>query len=113
MAAVNGKGDAEQEQQASEALGAEGNSAAATGGASPPPEDENGNKEQEPKDGKQLKQLSEKEIKELKKNGVDIHELKGKGSSRYDLYKDRNGNVYQMLKGGRGEPQSTGINLKG
>ncbi len=67
---------------------------------------------EDPEDGKNFRKLSPGEIKQLKEQGEDIHELKGKGSSRYDLYKDKDGNVYQMLKGGKGEPEKTGINIK-
>ncbi|MDP2323384.1 MAG: RHS repeat-associated core domain-containing protein, partial [Gammaproteobacteria bacterium] len=83
--------------------------------AKPPDEvkDDGGdnNNKPDPPDGKDLKKLSPGEIKGLKEDGLDIHEVKGKGSSRYDLYKDSDGRVYQMLKGGRGEPQFTGITL--
>ncbi len=60
------------------------------------------------------KKLSPGEIRKLKKGGVDIHKLKGgRGSrSRFDLYKDRNGDVYVARKGGTGEFEHTGVNVK-
>jgi len=57
--------------------------------------------------------LSNGEIKKLEEAGEDAHSLKGKkGGSRFDLYKDSNGNVYEVLKGGRGEPNPMNINIK-
>ena len=64
-----------------------------------------------PKDGGDLKKLSPGEIKKLKDAGYDAHELKS-SSSKFDLYKDKSGNVYQLLKGGRGEPSSVDFNIK-
>jgi hypothetical protein len=61
---------------------------------------------------KQDKMLSKGEIKKLKGNGYDIHDLKGgKNASRYDLYKDKNGNIYVKRKGGVGDGEALGINI--
>jgi hypothetical protein len=58
------------------------------------------------------RQLSDGEIEALKEGGEDIHELKkGYGSSRSDLYKDREGNIYVKPKGGRGPGEATGLNI--
>ncbi|ESV58204.1 hypothetical protein L830_4046 [Mycobacteroides abscessus MAB_082312_2258] len=44
--------------------------------------------------------------------GFDVHELKGgKNASKFDLYKDREGNIYVKPKGGRGEGDPLGINI--
>jgi len=60
----------------------------------------------------QDKLLSKGEIKELQENGYDVHELKGgKNASRFDLYKDREGNIYVKPKGGGGDGDPTGINI--
>ena len=60
----------------------------------------------------QDKLLSKGEIKELQKNGYDVHELKGgKNASRFDLYKDKEGNIYVKPKGGGGDGDPTGINI--
>jgi hypothetical protein len=58
------------------------------------------------------KRLSKGEIKKLQESGIDPHELKPrKHSSRYDLFKDREGNIYVMNKDGSGKPEITGINI--
>lgn len=60
----------------------------------------------------QDKILTPREIKDLEKAGWDVHELKGgKNASKYDLYKDRDGNIYVKPKGGRGPGDPTGINV--
>jgi len=60
----------------------------------------------------QDKRLSNGEVKQLEKAGHDIHELKGgKNASKYDLFKDKNGNVYIKPKNGKGPGDPTGINL--
>ena len=64
-----------------------------------------------PTDGRDLKKLSPGEIRKLEAAGYDAHTLKG-SSSKFDMYKDKAGNVYQLLKGGRGEPSSLDINIK-
>lgn len=61
---------------------------------------------------KQMKKLSKDEIKKLKKAGHDIHDLKGgKGASKYDLFKDKDGNIHVKPKDGSGPGDSTGINV--
>jgi RHS repeat-associated protein len=61
---------------------------------------------------KDMRSLSKGEINSLKKGGEDIHDLKGgSGASKYDLFKNRLGEIYQFLKGGKGEGQPTGLNI--
>jgi RHS repeat-associated protein len=59
----------------------------------------------------QDKQLTSREIKRLKRAGEHPHDLK-KGASRADLYKDREGNIYEKPKGGAGPGEPLGINIK-
>jgi RHS repeat-associated protein len=60
----------------------------------------------------QDKLLSPGEIRKLQDAGHDVHGLKGgKNASKYDLYKDRCGNIYVKPKGGRGPGDPTGINI--
>ncbi len=60
----------------------------------------------------QDKRLSDGEIKALERGGVDVHDLKPKVSgSRYDLFKDAQGNVKVKLKDGSGPGDPTGINM--
>jgi RHS repeat-associated protein len=60
-----------------------------------------------------VKKLSRQEVRKLQKSGIDIHELKGgKGASRFDLYKDSNGDIWIKRKGGGGEADPTGFNIK-
>jgi len=60
----------------------------------------------------QDKKLSNGEIDLLQEGGIDIHELKGgKNASKYDLYKDRQGNIYIKRKGDSGEGEDTGLNI--
>lgn len=66
-----------------------------------------------PDPGGDVRKLSRDEVKKLKDNGIDIHELKGgKGASRFDLYKDSHGNIFIKRKGGGGEADPTGLNIK-
>lgn len=59
----------------------------------------------------QDKPLSRGEIEKLKRNGWD-HTQKGRsGGGKTDLYKDRDGNIYQKPKGGTGEGEPIGINI--
>ena len=61
----------------------------------------------------QDKALSAGDIKLLEKNKYDVHELKGgDGTGKYDLYKDKQGNVYVKVKGSREAGEPLGINLK-
>ena len=58
------------------------------------------------------KRLSDGEIKALEKGGEDIHQLKPKdGGSRYDLFKDSEGNIKVKLRDGSGPGDPTGLNL--
>ncbi|MBI2011746.1 hypothetical protein HYS91_03180 [Candidatus Daviesbacteria bacterium] len=61
---------------------------------------------------KQFTKLSEGEIKMLQKGGENIHQIKGKGSSKYDLFKDKDGNIYQKPRDGQGPGEPTGLNIK-
>ena len=57
--------------------------------------------------------LSQHDIELLKKKGYDIHDLKGgKNASKYDLFKDKDGNIYQMPKDGSGPGEELDINLR-
>jgi hypothetical protein len=49
--------------------------------------------------------------RELEEAGLDAHELKGLGSGS-DIYKDREGNLYEKPHGGRGPGDPIGINIK-
>lgn len=55
--------------------------------------------------------LSPGEIKILKGVGLGPHSEK-LGGSKCDLYKDKDGNVFEMLKGAKGEPEALGINIR-
>jgi hypothetical protein len=58
------------------------------------------------------KPLSKQDIKALKDAGYDVHDLKP--NSRYDLYRNANGDISVFPKGnlnGPGDP--TGLNIKG
>jgi len=60
----------------------------------------------------QYRRLSKGEIKKLQEIGIDPHDLKPrKHSSRYDLFKDTEGNIYVMNKDGSGKPEITGVNI--
>jgi len=59
---------------------------------------------------KQDKLLTPGEIKRLKEAGWD-HSDKGKGGGKIDLYKDKDGNVYEKAKGNKGPGEPTGYNL--
>lgn len=61
---------------------------------------------------KDIKKLTDNERKLLEEvEAVDVHELKGGKSSKFDLYKDREGNIYIFRKGGKGEGEYTGYNI--
>lgn len=61
---------------------------------------------------RQDKLLSPYEIAKLKQSGIDIHELKGgRGASRKDLYKDKDGYIYIKLKEGSESGEFTGLNI--
>jgi len=57
----------------------------------------------------QDKALSNGEINKLKKNGIDPHDLKP--NSQYDLFKDKDGNIYVKPKDGSGPGDPTGYNI--
>jgi hypothetical protein len=62
--------------------------------------------------GRNFKRLSKGEIKKLQDHGIDPHDLKPKyQGSRYDLFKDENGDIVVLPKNGVGEPQPTGYNI--
>lgn len=61
----------------------------------------------------ELRPLNNRDIKILKKAGFDIHDWKGTGSSKYNLYKDEFGNVYQGNLDGSGYGEPLNINLNG
>lgn len=65
-----------------------------------------------PKSHKQYKQLSKGEVNDLKRRGIWDHSDKGNGGGKIDLYKDGEGNVYEMGKGGKGVGEPLGINLR-
>jgi RHS repeat-associated protein len=87
----------------------EGGSSSSAGNANPDPHD---NKPSAP-DAKGMTRLSKGEIKAMKKAGHDPHDYKPKkNGSNYDLFKDREGNVYVNLKNGSGVPDPTNLNVK-
>jgi len=60
-----------------------------------------------------LRKLSPGQIGALKKAGYNVHEETGTGSvSRFDLYQDQDGWIYQLLKHGKEEPEPLGLNIK-
>jgi RHS repeat-associated protein len=63
------------------------------------------------KKAKNWKQVSDKY---LKQKGIDAHALKkGYGGSKADIFVNKKtGELFIRLKGGRGEPQPTGINIR-
>ncbi len=62
----------------------------------------------------QYKKLSNGEVNMLKRNGYDIHSLKGnKHAGHRDLFKDpKSGDVYVKPKNGSGPGEPLGINIK-
>jgi len=60
---------------------------------------------------KQDKLLSKGEIKNLKEKWGWDHSDKGRGGGKRDLYKDKDGNVYEKAKGNKGPGEPIGINL--
>jgi hypothetical protein len=56
--------------------------------------------------------ISKGEVEKLKSAGLDLHALKGgKNASRYDIFKDRQGNLYVKPKNGTGPGDPLGINI--
>ena len=71
----------------------------------------------EARDGSQDQQLSKGEAKKLDKGGENPEKIKQeivgkKNSGKYDLYKDKQGNIYVKPKGGQGPGEPTGLNIK-
>lgn len=64
----------------------------------------------EDRNPKQDKLLTPGEIKRLKEAGWD-HSDKGNGGGKIDLYKDKDGNVYEKGKGNKGPGEPIGVNL--
>jgi len=62
---------------------------------------------------KQDKPLTKEDIKNLEKQGFNHRDksLNGKNGGKLDLYKDRDGNVYEKPKGGTGAGEPIGYNL--
>lgn len=60
--------------------------------------------------GADLSRLSRGEIRRLQRGGVDPHDIKPEPASRFDLYKNRAGDIFSRLKSG-GEPEATGYNI--
>ena len=65
----------------------------------------------ESKNWRDHKKLSPGEIKQLERNGWN-HREKGRHGGQRDLYKDKEGNVYEKPKGGNGPGEPIGVNLK-
>ena len=61
------------------------------------------------KEAAQCKKLSPGEINKLKDAGHDIHDLKP--NSKFDLFKDKDGNILVKPKSGVGPGDPTGINI--
>jgi RHS repeat-associated protein len=59
-------------------------------------------------DNRQFKPLTAGEIRRLQRGDIDPHDLKP--NSRWDLFKDKAGNIYTRLKRG-GEAEETGLNI--
>ncbi len=78
--------------------------------------DDSDNSSEGDSDGKenpaQDKRLTKGEINNLKDSHIDIHDLKGgKNASKYDLFKDRKGNIKIKPKSGKGPGEPTGLNI--
>lgn len=54
--------------------------------------------------------LTRGEIRRLQDGGVDPHDLKPNG--RYDLFKDRDGNIIVKPRNGQGPGEATGLNIR-
>lgn len=106
---MNNKAD-ELEAQVNQS-GQSSTSQSATGNPDNQPPNQNDNKPSIP-DAKGMTRISKGEIKAMKKAGVDVHDYKPKkNGSNYDLFKDRDGNVYVNLKNGSGMPDPTNLNV--
>ncbi|MCL5054704.1 MAG: polymorphic toxin type 33 domain-containing protein [Firmicutes bacterium] len=88
----------------------------ALGGTSHAAESEQSKKqgEAEPaKESSEIKRVSPDVIRQMKKAGINPHDLKPKkNASKYDLFQDKNGNIVTKLKDGSGEADPTGYNVK-
>ena len=62
------------------------------------------------KAAKNFKRLSKGEVKALKKEIGDVHDVKI--NYRQDLFKDSNGDIYSFPKNGKGPGDETGYNVK-
>jgi hypothetical protein len=51
------------------------------------------------------------EIRKLQQQGIYPHDLKP--NSKYDLFKDKDGNIFVKPKNGSGPGEPTGINING
>lgn len=60
----------------------------------------------------QDKKLSEAEGKRIDAESIKAEIVGPRGGSRYDIYKDRNGDLYVKPKGGKGPGEPTGRNIK-
>lgn len=80
------------------------------GGKKKKGETDGGSTEDPNRNPSQDKKLTPGEIEKLKEKGVWDHHDKDFGS-RFDLYKDKKGNVYEKPKGGLGPGDPIGINL--
>ncbi len=69
-------------------------------------------KSDEPPKLKDLKKLSDGEIRKLGKTDDDAHSTKDIYGTGVDLYKDKKGNIYVGDKDGVGEPTPTGFNVR-
>lgn len=61
------------------------------------------------KSAAQMKKLSPGEIAKLKEKGIHPHDLKP--NSKYDLFKDKDGDIHVKPRDGSGPGDPTGINL--
>lgn len=99
--------------QMAAATSSNGNSSGSEPTASEPPaSNEAPPATEEARNPAQDKRLSKGEIKQLENAGHDVHEMKGgKNASKYDLFKDKDGNIYVKPKNGSGPGDPTGVNV--
>lgn len=77
---------------------------------------ENNTTEEEERNWRQDRRLSDGEIDALKRGDENPEKLKGDTMGRekvgqFDLYKDREGNIYVKPRGGQCEGEPTGVNI--
>lgn len=65
--------------------------------------------EDECRNWRQDKKLTDRELKDA---GLDAHDLKKRGQRHTDIFKDREGNLYEKPKNGKGPGDPLGINIK-